>query len=55
MKTDLEKLVANLLRVPKAYVTMSQVKEVQIRQTRIDDFTIMAEIAYKTEKESESL
>ena len=55
MKTDLEKVVANLLTVPKAYVTISQMKEGKIRQTRSDDFTMMATIAYRNKNEMTSL
>ena len=55
MTTDLEEVVANLLSVPKAYVTISQMKEGKIRQTRSDDFTMMAKMAYKNEKELSNL
>ena len=55
LKQDLVKAVANVLSVPRAYVTMSQTKEVKILQTRSEDFTMMAKIAYKNEKELSNL
>ena len=55
LKQDLVKAVANVLSVPRAYVTMSQTKEVKILQTRSEDFTMMAKIAYKNEKDFEKL
>ena len=51
LKQDLVEAVANVLSVPRAYVKMSQTKEVKILQTRSEDFTMMAKIAYKNEKE----
>ena len=55
LKQDLVEAVANVLNVPRMYVTMSQMKEVKNLQTRSDDFTVMAEIAYKNEKDLKNL